>query len=71
MLNKNTRAISMTPVIEDSRESTSEIFKSYNPDMSDNPFKYNKAYQWTLFKTDTYENLIEDFDRYKKLHLDT
>ena len=71
MLNKNTRAISMTPLIEDSRESTSEIIKSYHPDMSDNPFKYNKAYQWTLFKTDTYENLIEDFDRYKKLHLDT
>ena len=49
-LNKNTKAISMTPLIEDSIESTAEIIKSYNPDSSDNPYRFHQDYQWTLLK---------------------
>ena len=70
MLNKNTNAISMLPILENSLESTTEIIKSYNPQEGDNPFKYSQDYQWHIFKHDEYENLIEDFVRYKKIHLD-
>jgi hypothetical protein len=68
-LNKNTKVISMSPIIEESTEAKGEIYKSYNPDRGDNPYRIHQDYQWTIFKTDTFENLIEDFERYRKLHL--
>jgi len=69
LLNKKTKVINMFPLLDDSNETTSDRLKSFKLEKNKKPFKYTQPNQWTVFRSDDYKNLVEDFVKYKKLHL--
>ena len=69
LLNKDTKCIVMNPVIEESEQAKQEIWESHGLKPGQRKHNFAQDFQWLSWKTDSFENIVEEFLEYEKAFL--